>query len=286
MRDEYLRYLRSIRQMSSHTIKGYARDLEAYASFLQEIGLDPAQVSAKTARSYVARLSRDDLAPATINRSLSALKGYYGFLMKNGAAEANPFTAIPSMKRSGKLPDVLFEGEVENLLDTQRGTRKRNRFLEERDGVILEFLYSTGCRVSELTGMNVTDISVKERNVIVRGKGNKERLVFLGSSAADALKSYLPYRRAKAAAGEAALFVNNRGSRISRRGVAKILEAYARAAGLQKHVTPHTFRHSFATHLLDRGGGYQRRAGDAWARQSFDYAGVYPPRIRAAAEGL
>ncbi len=255
MLEEYLRYLQNVRRLRSNTIEGYTRDLEAFTQYLADNSLQVATVTPRLARSYIASLSKEDRASATINRALSALRGYYGFLVKHHATAANPFVPISSLKKGGRLPEVLFESEVETILETQADDSRRDEFLASRDRLILELLYSTGCRISEVTGIDITDLSVREGNVLVRGKGGKERLVFLGSHAVAALRDYLPYRRGRLnrASAEPALFLNSRGTRIGRRGVARTIARYTVASGLQKRVTPHTFRHSFATHLLDHG---------------------------------
>jgi integrase/recombinase XerC len=253
--EEYLRYIQNIRHLGANTVEGYTRDLEAFTSFLSANGLDPEAVTAKIARSYIASLSMEDRSAATINRALSALRGYYRFLGKHGSTLSNPFTAIASLKKGGKLPEVLFESEVETIIETQAEHSRGDEFLTSRDRLILELLYSTGCRISEVTGIDITDLSVRDGNVLVQGKGGKERLVFLGSHAVHALREYLPLRlgRLRGNSAEPALLLNNRGTRIGRRGVARTISRYTVASGLQKRITPHTFRHSFATHLLDHG---------------------------------
>jgi tyrosine recombinase XerC len=253
--EEYLRYLRRIRGLSTHTLDGYKHDLSSYYEYLSAEGSDVSEVTPRQARGYIASLSRKEAAPATVNRALSVLKGYYGFLLRQDLVSSNPFASIASVKRGGALPEVLFESEITKLLD--RFEDDGNDFFAMRNRLILELLYSTGCRVSELVGIDITDISLKAGSVLVRGKGNKERLVFLGSKASRALSEYLPYRMARVTsddpAAAMALIINARGGRLSRRSVGAIIRECAGELRIPKNVSPHTFRHSFATHLLDRG---------------------------------
>ncbi len=247
--------MQRVRELSPRTVESYRHDLTAFAGFLNGEGIEPGQVTVRQARGYISSLSRMKRAPSTVNRALSVLKGFYGFMMKQGTVENNPFASIASLRKSGVLPEVLFESEVEGLLNTLEGDG--DDFFAVRDRLILELLYSTGCRVSELVGIDITDISAKSGNVLVRGKGSKERIVFIGEAARGALADYLPYRRERIKAankdGSKALIINGRGKRITRRSVGEIVRKYSRALGVPKNVSPHTFRHSFATHLLDHG---------------------------------
>ena len=259
--EDYLKYLRNVRNLSENTVVAYKRDLNLFAQFLEDEEISEENLGVKEARRFIAALSKTGNAASTTNRVLSVLRGYYAFRIKLGASNANPFSAIPAVKQSGRLPDVLFEGEVKSLLnDTERvAGAKSDAFFQARDVAILELLYSTGCRITELVGIQITDISFKDSNILVRGKGNKERLVFLGSPAIDALQVYLPLRKARlirfGEGSDAAkvLFLNRLGRRLTRRGAANAVAKYVEAARLNKNITPHTFRHSFATHLLDNG---------------------------------
>jgi integrase/recombinase XerC/integrase/recombinase XerD len=156
------------------------------------------------------------------------------------------------MKTEQSLPDFLFENEIDDLLKLPDGD-----FWGLRDTCIFELLYSTGCRISELTGINIADISLKERTVRVKGKGNRDRIVYLGRGAAEALKEYLPKKNGFVDKNDVdavhALFLNYRGRRITQRGIFGIINKYVTRLGLMKRVGPHTFRHSFATHLINRG---------------------------------
>jgi len=251
----YVNYLQRVRKLSPRTVEGYRHDLASFYRYLSEEGLEPAGVTPGKARGYIASLSRTDNSPATINRALSVLKGYYGFLLKQKRVATNPFAAVASLKKGGGLPEVLIEAEVETLLAGCGG--EACEFFSVRNRLILELLYSTGCRVSELVGIDITDISIKTGSVLVRGKGSKDRLVFLGAQAVRSLQEYLPYRKARVNTADSssagALILNGRGGRITRRSVGALVRRYAETLSVPKRVSPHTFRHSFATHLLGRG---------------------------------
>lgn len=299
--DAYIRYLQRVRELSPNTVEGYRHDLSAFSAFLSEADTKAPELTPRQARQYIASLSRKRRAAASVNRALSVLKGYYGFLLKQEMADSNPFAAISSLKKGGALPEVLFETEVEKLLAVSAGAAAQggskadgtqsadSRFMAVRDRLVLELLYSTGCRVSELVGIDITDISAKSGSILVRGKGSKERIVFAGEGARAALAEYLPYRNARIKAAGAsstkALCINNRGGRITRRSVGAIVRKYSSALGLPKNVSPHTFRHSFATHLLDRGAdlrAVQEMLGHANLSTTQVYTHLGFDRLKAA----
>jgi integrase/recombinase XerC len=262
VREQYLSYLRSVRNLSPHTLASYRHDLSRYDSFLRDRGMTEGQAGLAEARAFVAVLAGEGLAARSVNRIVSGVRGYYRwrerFAEDGGAPLGNPFADIRSLRTDKRLPSFLFEDEMQKLLElpARTGASPEDPFLALRDRTALELLYSTGCRISELVSLDVTDVSLKERTARVMGKGSKERIVFIGREALAALREYLPRRAARAgrdADSARALLVNGRGARLTDRGVRFILGSYLSAAGLGKRVTPHTFRHSFATHLLDRG---------------------------------
>lgn len=246
-------YLRSIRNLSDATTEAYRRDLLFFSRYLEETGLIDAEVDNRAARSFVSFLTRNGHSSSSINRSLSAVRGYFRFQNKVGSVSRNPFEGIVSLKKKRRLPDIFFENEIKEFLALPRG----DDFIAVRDTLIFELLYSTGCRISELVGINLSDIHLKESMILVRGKGRKERFVFVGDEAIKALKIYLPFRKLRVRRGdtqsEMALVLNHHGDRMTRRGAGYVLSKYLQASNLQKHITPHTFRHSFATHILDHG---------------------------------
>ena len=252
MLERYLQYLTHVRHLSANTVAAYRRDLELYSAFLEEEGLALQQVDAGRARSFVGYLSRRNLSSRSVNRVLSAVRGYYRFLERVGEGAGNPFASIKSLRIDGKLPTFLFEEEIDQLLSAG----EPRDLWELRDSLILELLYSTGCRVSELASASLTDLDLKECTLRVLGKGNKERLVFIGRAAFKRMREYLLRRKALKlgdAEGRRALLINRRGGRLSVRGVQTIVERLLMRSRLEKPATPHTFRHSFATHILRKG---------------------------------
>ncbi|UCF97637.1 MAG: tyrosine recombinase [Spirochaetaceae bacterium] len=251
MLERYLQYLSHVRHLSANTLSSYRRDLESYFSFLSDRNWTEADMDAGRARSFVGHLSRRGLSSRSINRILSALRGYYRFLERIGAQAGNPFASIKSLKADGKLPTFLFEEEIERLL-----TGEPEDLWQLRDLLILELLYSTGCRVSELASASLKDLDLKNATLRVLGKGHKERLVFIGQSALRCLREYLVRRKALRLTdgeGQRALLVNRRGKRLSVRGIQTIVDRLVIQSRLDKPATPHTFRHSFATHVLQQG---------------------------------
>ena len=253
MLESFLQYLRHVRHFSPATLVAYGRDLDLYRRYLQEAGLEGQELTATEARGFVGWLSGRGLSSRSINRALSAVRGLFRFARGHGGkAGANPFQEVRCLKVPARLPSFLLEQEVASLLEAPAAS-----FWELRDRLILELLYATGCRVSELASMNLTDLDLAARSIRVRGKGGKERVVFYGAPAAGVLKECLRSRRelARARGSEAgkALLINRRGQRITVRGIQGIVEKALLASGLPKPASPHTFRHSFATHLLARG---------------------------------
>jgi site-specific recombinase XerD len=249
-KDEYLDYLTAVRGLSERTRSAYGRDLSAWESFLAGKNADPMAATALHAGDFLKVLSKQGLSPRSVNRVLSCLRGFYRWLLRSGRVAVHPFSAIRSLKTPRRLPVFLFEKEVRALLDGRPG------FQPARDRLLFETLYSTGCRVSELCALNLDDVRGKTR-FAVTGKGNKTRWVFLTPSAKTALDAYLPERQTRLEAAEhgdtKALFLNAVGQRLGVRGVQKIVGHAAKLAGLTKTTTPHTLRHTFATHLSAEG---------------------------------
>jgi integrase/recombinase XerC/integrase/recombinase XerD len=253
--EKFLEYTESVRGLSRRTIDAYRRDLASFSSFLageEAGGARWETLRAHDVRRFVSTLLRRGLAESTVNRVLSSVKGFYGFCQKFEYTASNPFSSVRGVKGGRSLPEVMSEEETAGLLRLPK-----DDYLGTRDRALLELLYSTGCRVSEVTAMNVRDLKRGGKSILVTGKGSKDRYVFLGKPAREALRLYLGMRERHVAKDDAdahkALFLNAGGRRLTQRGVADILSRYVRRSGLGKRVSPHTFRHSFATHLLDRG---------------------------------
>jgi integrase/recombinase XerC len=245
--EQFLRSLAVERGASPHTLRSYRADLTDCAAFLAAGRLGPlVGADARTLRAYLAALHERGLARTSIARRLAALRSFFRFLMRRGRASANPARDVSTPKLPRKLPAYLPIDESEALLrvappPTAGGVRDR---------AILELFYATGIRVAELAGLDVEDLDLREGAVRVLGKGRKERIVPVGRKAVEALRAYLA-REGERESGP--VFLNGRGGRLTVRSVHRIVRARARAAGLHRRVSPHTLRHTFATHLLDAG---------------------------------
>jgi integrase/recombinase XerD len=259
--DEFLAHLSFEKGLSKNTIDAYRRDLAMWHQYCRVVEKDPATVSSDDMTDYLDRLrsgrppAPKPLAPTSVARMLVSLRAFYKFLVREGHIVADPTAKVGALKKPRSVPSAVSIEEVEDLIE-----RPAADVLGRRDRAILETLYGAGLRISELVGLDVDDTDVDDGTVLIRrGKGSKARRVPVGRAAKRALGDYLTLSRpelaTRSAAGHAgaALFLNARGSRLSRQGCWKILKAYARAAGLEKRVSPHTLRHSFATHMLDRG---------------------------------
>jgi integrase/recombinase XerC len=252
--DLFIQYLRSERNASPHTLEAYSRDLGQFAGFVRD-QIDPAptirQVTHIHIRRYLASIHKE-LAKSSAGRKLAAIRSLFRFLLRRGMLDANPAELIGTPKKEKKLPFHLNIDEVTALVEAP----KEPDVLSLRDRAILETLYSSGLRVSELTGLNIGGIDFGRGTVRVRGKGGKERIVPLGSKAAEALTGYLDSRGHPPV--EAPLFTNARGGRLTRRSVARIVDRFMQHFVTMKKASPHTLRHTFATHLLE--GGADLRA--------------------------
>jgi integrase/recombinase XerC len=264
VRDDYLVYLRGIRKLSPHTLESYGRDLSKYEQFLASREVAPENAGVSDARGFVAWLSHAGLSPRSVNRMISGVRGWYRFMEGRSLIAVNPFAEIRSLRTEKRLPSFLFEDEMARLVEMpiREPCEDGAAFWKLRDRAALETLYSTGCRISELVSLDLHDVDLKNHTARVMGKGSKERNVFLGAAAVEALRAYMsmrPHHVRPASSPDRspgpspAVFINQRGGRITDRGVRFILGEYLARANLGKRVTPHTFRHSFATHLLDRG---------------------------------
>jgi integrase/recombinase XerC len=244
--EEFLRYLAVARGASRHTLRAYRADLQDCGAFLDTHGIPGLQAAdARLLRAYLAHLHERGLARTSVARRLAALRSYYRFLMRRGRLRANPAREVRTPRLPKRLPGHLPIDESEALLRADFGVRPTGA----RDRAILEVLYATGVRVAELAGLDVDDLDLGEGGVKVTGKGRKERIVPLGRKALEAVEAYL----ASGHPGTGPLFRNRRGSRLTVRSLHRIVGGWARAAGLARRVTPHTLRHTFATHLLDAG---------------------------------
>lgn len=247
---EYSAYLRIEKGLSDNTVQAYLGDLRQFQAFLQGRDLTFFQAGAEDISLFLNQLAAQELAPRSRARKTSALKNFYDYLVDEGLAKDNPCAYIPAPKLPRRLPNVLTEQEVLALLQAPTLDKPSGY----RDRAMLEVLYGSGLRVSELLTLNLGDID-DLGFVRCTGKGSKERIVPIGSHALKAMELYLQYARPRLCPNprEKALFVNQRGRRLTRQGFWKIIKAWAKEAGITKNITPHMLRHSFATHLLRRG---------------------------------
>jgi integrase/recombinase XerD len=256
--DRYLDHLTVERGLSQHTLTAYRRDLRRYVAFLAGRGVDePSAVEPQAVRSFLAAVSAAThgegrpYAATTVARTLSSVRSFHRFLVREGVAERDPAREVTQPKRPRRLPRPLPLDDVSRLLLAPDPMTPAGL----RDRAILELLYGSGLRISELVGLDVDDLDLEIGAVRVLGKGGKERSVPLGRYAREAIGAYLARARPAMAssASRGALFLNHRGGRITRQSCARSLATYARAARIDRQVSPHTLRHSFATHLLEGG---------------------------------
>jgi integrase/recombinase XerD len=250
--EPYLDHLRFERTLSERTLEAYRHDVVRLATFMRMLGRHrPGDVTTPDLRRFVLHLKDLGLAPTSIARNLAAIRTYFRFLLSESQVTGDPSERIETPKSWRTLPEVLTVDEIDRLLSAPDLSHP----LAWRDRAMLEFAYASGVRVSELVGLRVRDLHLEEEFATVFGKGAKQRLVPIGRRAIGALSIYLRETRPRLekGKGEGRVFLNARGGPLTRMGVWKILKEHVRSAGLEKRVTPHTLRHSFATHLLEGG---------------------------------
>ncbi len=250
--EAFLEHLGVERGLSPRTLDAYRRDLERWIEFLRTRSVSrPGDVTTAELREYVYHLKDRGLQPTSIRRALSAVRTYYRFLLAEGIVVMDPTDRLETPRIWRRLPGVLSRQDVARLLDAPDPADR----LFWRDKALLEFAYASGVRVGELTALRIRDVDIGEGFATVFGKGSKERIVPVGRSALTALIVYLREIRPRLARSghEGVVFLNARGGPLTRMGVWKILRKHVRRAGLRQRVTPHTLRHSFATHLLEGG---------------------------------
>ena len=255
---EYLSILKLEKNLSDNTIASYRNDISAFLQYASEQNIkDLSEVKYQNINAFFVLLNEIGLASSSAARYYSSLKGFFNYLLLSNYISENPIDKVDSPKLAKSLPGVLTVNEVDAILTKPKTDNK----LGLRDKALLELFYACGIRVSELINLKISNLFFDEEVIRVFGKGSKERLVPVGSSAVEWVNEYLTKSRPllmKKAKSENYLFLNNRGTKLSRMGIWKIVDKYVKEAGIQKEVHPHTFRHSFATHLLE--GGADLRA--------------------------
>lgn len=266
----YRTYIKLEKRLAQNTVEAYMRDLRSFAHFiLRMYDMPPAKVEEPMVQRYVAWLYDRGREKASQARSLSGVKSFFNFLLISDRIESSPAEFVLTPKFGRHLPDVLTTGEIDRIIAAVDGTTPK----EIRDAAMLEVLYSCGLRVSELTSLRIRDLFFGEGYIRVTGKGDKQRLVPISSTARERIHRYLEVRRS-ARAGEETLFLNNRGSSLTRVMIFTILREAARRAGIEKKISPHTFRHSFATHLLE-GGASIRQVQELLGHESILTTEIY-----------
>ena len=288
---KYLEYLRSVRNSSPHTVLNYGKDLEQFSSYLSPPGVstpDVPEITHQMIREYVGHLHSQKLEKSSIARKLASLRSFFKYCVREGLLKENPARLVPTPKLPKRIPSVLSAEEMNGFLNqlaldppqakpcagSKPNAAEPSRWqvrspdeevlLLRRDRALLELLYAAGLRVSELTGLNLSDMDRREKMLRVRGKGNKERIVPYGGKAQEALEAYWPVReqlllqsnagsRRRGPANSEAVFLNYAGRRLTQRSVGRIVKKYVRLANINWDLHPHSLRHAFATHLLADG---------------------------------
>jgi integrase/recombinase XerC len=259
--DRYINYLRYERNASPHTIRNYQSDLRQFRDYLKggdaQAAVDARSIDALRIRGFLAFLFEREKKKTSIARKLAAVRAFYKFLAKDRVLAENPAATVSTPKLDKTLPRIMTEEEMNSFLDRVAEVARNGAPLMRRDRAILELLYASGLRVSELVGLDLRSVNFGDGMLLVRGKGRKERIVPFGSKAKQALDNYLPVRErilmeAKKS-GQAALFLNARGERLTTRSVDRLVKKHVRIYGPNVKVSPHSLRHAFASHLLTEG---------------------------------
>lgn len=278
---EFIVYLREVKKTSENTVLSYERDLKKFQSYMGEQGISEVnQITETGLNSYVLYLEKQGLKPATISRGIASLKAFFHFLHKEGYVSLNIAEELKAPKVEKKLPSVLTREETVKLLNQAKGSSPK----ELRDSAMLELLYATGIRVSELISLQMEDINLQMEYVTCRD-ANKERIIPFGRIAGEALKEYLDKGRPALVTDEnnSYLFTNCSGQAMSRQGFWKLVKRYGKKAGITAELTPHTLRHSFAVHLVSNGAdlhSVQEMLGHSDISTTQIYANINQRRIR------
>jgi integrase/recombinase XerC len=246
---DFLQYLKHEKNVSPHTERSYLSDLDQFFDFLGTTDL--AAADHQLLRQFVAHLMKLDVRKTSIARKLSTLRTFFKYLNRQGILPSNPARLIATPRREQRLPSVLTADDAQRLMEAPRVKKTEDHGIGLRDQAVLETLYSTGIRASELIGMNHDDIDHHDRLIRIRGKGRKERVVPVGQKALDVISAYVRSKRTSVELS--AVFIGPSGKRLTARTVQRILENYRKKLGLAQKASPHTLRHSFATHMLESG---------------------------------
>ncbi|GAA4709583.1 site-specific tyrosine recombinase XerD [Brevibacillus fulvus] len=280
--DQFIHYLAVEKGLAANTLESYQRDMIAFTTFLREQGIERIEDSTRTLIvAYLLSLQEKGRATATLSRNMASIRAFYQFLVRDKLLDHDPSLHLETPKIEKRLPKVLSVEEVERLLDSPDLSQPSGL----RDKAMLELLYATGIRVSELVQLHVGDVNLEMGFLKCMGKGSKERIIPLGSMAIHVVRQYMQTGRQKLLkqSEERALFLNHLGKQITRQGFWKIIKRYARLANVRAEITPHTLRHSFATHLLENGAdlrSVQEMLGHADISTTQIYTHVTRTRIK------
>ncbi len=280
--ERYMTHLRVQKDASPYTLRNYSHEITQFLDFLKGEGVGSwDDVDRQVLRRYLLWLRKEGYVEASMARKLSELRSFCRYLVQEGVLESNPIEVVSSPKLPKRLPRYLKMDEIEALLNAPDVSTPQG----QRDKAILELLYGAGIRLSELVNLNLNDLNLSMGQMLVWGKGGKERVALLGEPAIRALRMYINDGREELAARKTtdALFLNRFGGRLSRRSIGLILDKYSKLAGLWKKVTPHLLRHTFATHMLEGGAGLrvvQELLGHAQPTTTEIYTHVTPSRLR------
>ena len=276
--EKFINFLKVEKNSPPHTIINYSADLRSFSLFLQD--KDPKDVDHLTLRRFLAEMRAKGYSKRTIARKLASLRTFFKFLFREGLIKANPVSAIITPKLDKRLPVVLDEEKVARLIQSP----DQSSLAGLRDRAIMESLYSAGIRVSELIGLDIDDIDFISGVLKVLGKGSKERIVPVGEPALIALRKYIRAKERPSAKDRNAVFLNKSGSRLTDRSVRRIIDKYIKSCSMIEKISPHSFRHSFATHLLNRGAdlrSVQELLGHMNLSTTQIYTHVTTERLRA-----
>lgn len=281
--DRFIDYMRTIRNSSPHTVSGYASDIAQFLGFLeeQELSTSPREVDSKIIRRYLARLQMNGIGKTSSARKLASLRAFFKYLLRKGLIDMNPAAGTPSPKLDKRLPKFLRPEQVEALMLRPDLSKP----LGMRDSAILETLYASGIRVSELEGMDLCDLDLRSGELKVLGKGSKERIVLLGRAAVEALGTYISAGRPQLLRKEAekAVFLNSQGGRLTSRSVRRLIDQHFSEVSAELHISPHVMRHTFATHMLENGAdlrSIQELLGHSSVSTTQIYAHVTTERLK------
>ncbi len=250
LKGKFLQFLETEKRYSKHTVENYSKDIDDLEKFCSVKKINSwDEIKPHHVRTYASQIFIDGLGARSIQRKLSAIRSFMNYLVRENLLRTNPADGVKTPKAPKKLPGVLDVDQINQLLNI-----KSTEPISLRDKAIMELLYSSGLRLAELVALNPIDLNIQDRSLTVIGKGNKKRMLPIGSKAIEAIKAWIKVRSQIAAPDEEALFVGNRGNRLSRRSIQSRINHWAKKNGLAQDVYPHLLRHSFATHLLEASG--------------------------------